>query len=607
VAIYAVHSVDGVYRVEKTRDWEEYSSLLSGTEIKFIGIGDLNNNGTNEMVVQVYLGHSGFPPSESEWIYRYEWNPTSNAFLHDQKITIFDQECYVGACYGTWAYKQTGNPKILQLTTYEHINTGIDACQQLIGEKNYLLINGTYSLKSDTLLMPEYDSPACQVSWAYEKLTEPSGWKNDRAIGIISDSINDWPKEMNSVWGKNSQGYFQLMLGIWRDYRGESKQSASLFESLIPLPSSNQNLFIGQLAKAYMSVRQQKGMVVACSEMNKLQDELLSEKYGQYATDFIGFGGNRWPNSVPRFCDEDVAIASSFSRKDASNINDQEALKQWLVNQDKTAVYVQNILIDDKELWLANFLNGTTQQDKANIYQLWAFFNGPNGRNAVFLGEQDLDSGKIAEWYKENIVIFKSQQSPPFLLVDVDDSLLFLSVTSGEVKILENIYGINLFFSHDNERVDVMFSDWYPGNWNFISYEWDNTTQSLREIPSQGYDFGSVQSKAESLVYEENNYIGAIVYISNTLLASPPDQVIWPDCYEYIARRADELETQPSISLCEQPMEWHRPYLLYLLGISYEMSGKLDDAKLTYYSLWHDYPENVFGVAASLKLELVKP
>jgi hypothetical protein len=37
------------------------------------------------------------------------------------------------------------------------------------------------------------------------------------------------------------------------------------------------------------------------------------------------------------------------------------------------------------------------------------------------------------------------------------------------------------------------------------------------------------------------------------------------------------------------------------------MSGQLDRAKATYYSLWHDYPNNVFGVAASLRLELANP
>jgi len=65
-------------------------------------------------------------------------------------------------------------------------------------------------------------------------------------------------------------------------------------------------------------------------------------------------------------------------------------------------------------------------------------------------------------------------------------------------------------------------------------------------------------------------------------LMSPPDQVFWPDCYDYIAKRANEIEEMPRITLCEQPMEWHRPYLLYLLGVSYEMSNQSDYASGLY-------------------------
>jgi hypothetical protein len=74
-----------------------------------------------------------------------------------------------------------------------------------------------------------------------------------------------------------------------------------------------------------------------------------------------------------------------------------------------------------------------------------------------------------------------------------------------------------------------------------------------------------------------------------------------------MAMRANEIEETPNITLCEQPMEWLRPYLLYLLGVSYEISNQSDYARLTYYSLWHNYPTNIFGVAASLKLNPVSP
>jgi hypothetical protein len=42
-------------------------------------------------------------------------------------------------------------------------------------------------------------------------------------------------------------------------------------------------------------------------------------------------------------------------------------------------------------------------------------------------------------------------------------------------------------------------------------------------------------------------------------------------------------------------------------GLAYEQLRQTDQAQHVYYELWKDYPKNVFGMAADLKLEPIIP
>jgi len=91
------------------------------------------------------------------------------------------------------------------------------------------------------------------------------------------------------------------------------------------------------------------------------------------------------------------------------------------------------------------------------------------------------------------------------------------------------------------------------------------------------------------------------------LLEAPPEQVIPPACYDVIAQNKDEINTTPGIFLCGELPEWYRPYLRYLLGNAYALDGQPGLARASYYALWNEYPTNLFGVAARLKLKLISP
>jgi hypothetical protein len=67
---------------------------------------------------------------------------------------------------------------------------------------------------------------------------------------------------------------------------------------------------------------------------------------------------------------------------------------------------------------------------------------------------------------------------------------------------------------------------------------------------------------------------------------------------------ADSQKSADCGSICEQ---WYFPYFHYLQALAYEQSGQLGAAKQTYFELWRDYPENIFGVAASQRLLPIQP
>jgi hypothetical protein len=84
----------------------------------------------------------------------------------------------------------------------------------------------------------------------------------------------------------------------------------------------------------------------------------------------------------------------------------------------------------------------------------------------------------------------------------------------------------------------------------------------------------------EQLLFQKQDYPATIVHIVELLAKLPPVAADEPD--------------------------YHRPYLHYLLGISYELNTQPQEAEETYYNLWFNYPSNIFGAAASAKLEVNK-
>jgi hypothetical protein len=111
--------------------------------------------------------------------------------------------------------------------------------------------------------------------------------------------------------------------------------------------------------------------------------------------------------------------------------------------------------------------------------------------------------------------------------------------------------------------------------WSEISQQLVTPENSLNPKPDE---IALAEQYVEQLLFQDQDYPAAIVHIDELLAKLPPDSSNQPDMYH--------------------------PYLRYLLGIAYELNAQPQEAEAAYYQLWLDYPSDIFGVAASVKLEV---
>jgi hypothetical protein len=95
--------------------------------------------------------------------------------------------------------------------------------------------------------------------------------------------------------------------------------------------------------------------------------------------------------------------------------------------------------------------------------------------------------------------------------------------------------------------------------------------------------------------------------IESTLFSDArPADVITP-LQSLLAGTIREYETWSQDDMAYISTPRIRPYLQYLLGLAYELSGDEANAVHTYWQVWHDYPNNPYALMARHKLEPIEP
>jgi hypothetical protein len=125
-----------------------------------------------------------------------------------------------------------------------------------------------------------------------------------------------------------------------------------------------------------------------------------------------------------------------------------------------------------------------------------------------------------------------------------------------------------------------------------VIFSWDDRSQSFVEQNAIDLEI----SQIEKALYVDRDYPSVINRV-DTLLVN----------LNFVSNVAMLCGISVADDFCVDFPEEYAAYLLYMRALSFEQMGLVNDARDAYYQLWQKYPQNLFGIIASKKLEPVQP
>lgn len=604
-AIYALRKMDNQYRIEKLRDWQALEMTAAGYRLSLDTAGDVNNNGLPEVVINVSFGASGTPPVLTDNIEFYEWDPSKEIFLSDRTEKFEDVCDSFESCKDEWSIGKVPIQGINPLIVNELHETMLDdvegssVCDHLVIEHAYLWEEGNFIEQKRTLLPASDERIECQLSWALQVLNkEPA--ESAVATHIISEALADWPDSMNEMWGPASKDYFALRLALAYDLTGNQDKALALIQNVAEHPTRPDFDFASQLASTYLDVRSEQGKVQACQEINLLQTESeFSEGPFVFAPlkdlkKKWGFGAWVWMYHIDDICDEKHALELSLQQLRPSQF---ETINQWLTMLGLRPLSIQTIFESDAlATWLVSLpspyfrlANDGTTLEKLYDHQLWLFSRSSNGINASYIDDIDQNTKLLTDYLRLDqsgfLVVLEAVQS------GFQRFFIFHVESNGEIQSQLYDYYVDGFVDHKTNEIVTIAGSYGAQQPEIAIYSWNAELDKLNK-KIINFDFSRAQDEVERLVFQARDYEQAILYINMFLVQTPPEPKEILYCH---------------LSDCTYYPDWYRPYMRYLLALAYELSGREEQARDTYFLLWKDYPENGFGLAAAHRLTQATP
>jgi len=590
---FGLHKAGDLYRVETIRNWAICSLPASGVYFTIEALGDTNGNGLPELGMLVQAGYNGIPQSREESLWWYEWDSVTEAF-HSQRYQIVSQTCDEfgdGPCHG----KHTFQGQSLTISEYWYTQPG---CPDLEIQQTYFWNGREYAFARKHIVPAPAEPAQCRLAWADEMIRfYGSGQTNNDSINIVAEMVENW-SDVTNLWGPAGKDYFQLRLGIWRDLRGEDDAAVNLLQSLATHPSEPQYNFASQIASIYLENRALQGIFKACLAAENAWNASLHSDFPEiyHLNDLLGkwgFVNRRWTSGmamdarVESLCTFQDGLAAGVAKLQFLTSSD---LQQWLDNAglQTTAIEAGDFNEDEKNDYLVTVnlpAQGYINQD------IWMFVQTSSGtvvsrlESSSFSDTEEIPPISLVwENYRFTDISF------PISIVQLDSDLIAFRVDAdGLVNILFKASGVKAY-APTGDGFSVVAID-RGHNTQVRSYSWDELTEKFNEQVA-GYDFASAERVVEQLLFVHKNYPAVIAKIESFLIEAPSEQ-------NQIVQRSQDAVTYPT--------DWYHPYLRYLLGIAYEMDGKPELAVETYFLLWQNYPDSIFGQAAMDKLILRQP
>jgi hypothetical protein len=618
MGVFAVTANEEGYHVYKIRDWDEAAGPARAINFEINNVGDTNGNGLPEIILEEWYFSGGFITSETTTIDHFEWIPQNMKF-QQTRFDLVAQQCLLldgefegatpvpgtGSCRSDWKFSNDGSQNRLVSQSYWYTHVG---CPDLIIQRISAWGGARYVLGTSEILPPDgILSSECRLAWAdtaislaipeWESadLTVP-GWENDLAISIIEESLENWPAKADEWWGTASRDYFMLRLGLWYELRGEKIQATSLLQHVETRPHDSRFDFTSRLAQQYLQERTAKGSLEACNDLGEVffqeYHKVVSNptwyRYGFSAKTALMAMMDAWGfvYTGGKLCNDYFMLPAELKNQ---HVTSTDALTDWL-NTLPYSVY-QNTVID---------LNGDGSEDHLVYLETgnqgdltgWVFFMTSDGYTAKYFDESstssvhseitiiplEINSGLNAFMLQRGSSIFINLIAPD-LRVELDDTAYAFDVHSYKIVSPTQPVQIKVDIKNQDEQKTVIFS-------------WDDRSQSFVEQNAIDLEI----SQIEKALYVDRDYPSVINRV-DTLLVN----------LNFVSNVAMLCGISVADDFCVDFPEEYAAYLLYMRALSFEQMGLVNDARDAYYQLWQKYPQNLFGIIASKKLEPVQP
>ncbi|HSA99098.1 MAG TPA: hypothetical protein VLE49_00500 [Anaerolineales bacterium] len=591
---FVVFRNDGKFRVQKVHDWEVSEGFALYRDFKLQAVGDTNGNSLPEVVVQIEAGGGGIAKENIDHI---EWSPQTETF-QSVSLPVFWQDCDelgTGPCEGDWEFSTVDSQDILLTKSYWFTRKD---CGDITVQRAFIW-NGTEYILGNIEIVPPGDSstPECHLAWAETaiwipgsmwdgRITEP-GWKNDLVISITEQSLKSWPAQADEIWGPAGRDYFKLRLGVWYDLRNEIERAQASLQQVANRPSQANYDFVSRLAALYLDERATFGRVRACLALENTYFEELHtaipdpSPYNNDKATLKAWGIVEGKGSL---CDVYEMLPVDVK---SAQLRSPDTLMQWLDKTELTIYQKTSIDLNDDGLEDYLILLDTTDSETPDA---WAFLATLEGYQASYIGEIPLKD----EQSELEIRSMEIEGSAPVQIVlSAEGDLNIFRVTPGlGIETLMEDYDVQSIDADDVRKSVTVQINRDDEPHKTITYLWNPDSQAFVEQPD---DFAHVETEIEKLFYSDRDYQAAINYIDDFLRTAPPEPKQAYACGVDIPDG------------CLYSPEWYGPNFRYLRGLAYEQLGQNEQAKQAYFELWRDFPGNVFGMAASLKLEPVRP
>lgn len=581
-----------IYPIMNRWAYTWYESVQVSTE-------DLNGNGLPDIAVHHYVDPPGFIHWCQQYLNIYEWD--GQQFTEYSKpLGYVYVEDEVGTCEG-WEY-QPGDQ-----------GTKIIVSQQGVG--------GLGETSGFSTRSTRYAWNGAQFEWAGEEVTPPihpedlmtaaqwayeAGPHNELAFSILKKAVQNWPVALEKVWGPAAQDFLRYKLGLWYAFRGDAGNATTLLTQVRDHPTHSDFSASSRIAAAFLQGYSDRGSFAGCSAViNTLSNEYYSlpQTHGvapinaQHLTAMWGFydlGWNFyshafWPakgrGQETPICSLTEAFQSSLTQ---TPIHTQTELIAWLSRNRVpwNGLHAGELNGDGLTDWLVMVATGEKFRR-----DLWALIQQPSGILAI---QVDLLSAgpNIATSYRsfqpaKEAGVYHAYQAGKQVLI------FHLVQTGGQTAIV-----IDATASQDfpepyvdvaAQRIDVLGKE--PEQQLFIrgadgvngSISWDTDFHRLKLTHTPLRQAERVSQIEKALLVDQNPAEAQSLILSlmrGGINEEPPD-------------RYSSEKFVPRI----------RPYLTYLLGLTYELTGEPAKAAQTYYQLWRDHPENPYAIIAREKLE----